>query len=551
MRVWVSHVENPTEFYIQFKDDEDGLQAMSRQLNEALRDSSQAEIRKSEIKEEMMVAAVFSNDDLWYRAEVSGCYVNTSPAYVSVVYVDYGNSENVSIRNITKLPPGMESGPFYGHKCLLAGIQPPSLFSNVAPPSWSQKAITHFKNAVDPDKDEEEINVVMKEVCRNSDGYREVDLFTVSPDGSLRSVAHRLVQIGLAARCAPLVQNHVEKKKRKKRKKSNITTQSAVTHNGKILSAAPHPSLSLTNMTSSFIPGHPLLKATPTSISPTTPPLPPPHANSTDSPFVGQTLEMAVVQVNSPGEFYVQFHSYLTDVQPLLAQFQPFLNPKSEYSVGEMVLAPFQGERWFRGKVDRRLENGFEIFYMDYGNRGVVPAGELAAMPTNLGKFPPQALKAELAGVLPVNSGGVWGMDASVYFSNLILDKRVNTTIQSVSTESMKIHVHVDGDVGQTMILARMARPDPAFVPLPRSSCSTPNPPSSPPTVSIVSPESEVNPVSPESEVNPVSPESEVNPVSPESEVNPVSPESEVNPVSPEGPPPPRKLSDSGSNSAT
>ena len=303
----------------------------------------------------------------------------------------------------------------------------------------------------------------LQEVCRNSDGYREVDLFTVSPDGSLRSVAHRLVQIGLAARsgglrfrfrlvlyfalssrctgcysgiscvvsrCAPLVQNQVEKKKRKKRKKSNITTQSAVTHNGKILSAAPHPSLSLTNMTSSFIPGHPLLKATPTSISPTTPPLPPPHANSTDSPFVGQTLEMAVVQVNSPGEFYVQFPSYLTDVQPLLAQFQPFLNPKSEYSVGEMVLAPFQGERWFRGKVDRRLENGFEIFYIDYGNRGVVPAGELAAMPTNLGKFPPQALKAELAGVLPVNSGGVWGMDASVYFSNLILDKRVNTTIQ-------------------------------------------------------------------------------------------------------------------------
>ena len=63
--------------------------------------------------------------------------------------------------SITKLPPGMESGPFYGHKCLLAGIQPPSLFSNMAPPSWSQKAITHFKNAAAPEEDEE-INVVMK-----------------------------------------------------------------------------------------------------------------------------------------------------------------------------------------------------------------------------------------------------------------------------------------------------------------------------------------------------------------------------------------------------
>ena len=229
-----------------------------------------------------------------------------------------------------------------------------------------------------------------------------------------------------------MVQNHVEKK-RKKKMKSNNTTQSAVTPNGKILSAAPHPSLSplisLTNMTSSLIPGHPLLKATPTSISPITPPLPPPHANSTDSPFVGQTLEMTVVQVNSPGEFYVQFPSYLTDVQPLLAQYQQFLNPRSEYSVGEMVLAPFQGERWYRGKVDRRLENGFQISYVDYGNQGVVPAGELAAMPTNLGRFPPQALKAELAGVLPVNGGGGWGMDASVFFSNLILDKTVTVQV--------------------------------------------------------------------------------------------------------------------------
>ena len=44
----------------------------------------------------------------------------------------------------------------------------------------------------------------LQEVCRNSDGYREVDLFTVSPDGSLCSVAHRLIQIGLAARSGGL-----------------------------------------------------------------------------------------------------------------------------------------------------------------------------------------------------------------------------------------------------------------------------------------------------------------------------------------------------------
>ena len=41
---------------------------------------------------------------------------------------------------------------------------------------------------------------VCQELRRSAEGCREVELFTVSPDGSLKSVAHRLVQIGLAAR---------------------------------------------------------------------------------------------------------------------------------------------------------------------------------------------------------------------------------------------------------------------------------------------------------------------------------------------------------------
>ena len=51
MSVWVSYVETPSEFYIQFKDNEDDLQAMSLQLNEALRD--RREMKKSDIKEGM------------------------------------------------------------------------------------------------------------------------------------------------------------------------------------------------------------------------------------------------------------------------------------------------------------------------------------------------------------------------------------------------------------------------------------------------------------------------------------------------------------------
>lgn len=48
----------------------------------------------------MKVAAKFGtgDDEMWYRAEVISCYLDGNPAYVEVFYLDYGNSDNVSMR---------------------------------------------------------------------------------------------------------------------------------------------------------------------------------------------------------------------------------------------------------------------------------------------------------------------------------------------------------------------------------------------------------------------------------------------------------------------
>ena len=48
----------------------------------------------------MKVAAKFGSgeDEMWYRAEVISCYLDGNPAYVEVFYLDYGNSDNVSMR---------------------------------------------------------------------------------------------------------------------------------------------------------------------------------------------------------------------------------------------------------------------------------------------------------------------------------------------------------------------------------------------------------------------------------------------------------------------
>ena len=79
--------------------------------------------------------------------------------------------------------------------------------------------------------------------------------------------------------------------------------------------------------------------------------------------------------------------------------------------------------------MERRADSGFEVMYLDFGNRGVVSAGDLAPMTPTLRKIAPQAMKVGLAGVRPVDDVR-WGFEASVYFSSLVLDQSVTATVQ-------------------------------------------------------------------------------------------------------------------------
>jgi Tudor domain len=51
---------------------------------------------------EMPVAAKFSEDDIWYRAEVTDLMEGSC---IKVLYVDYGNEEVLPISRVLKLPP--------------------------------------------------------------------------------------------------------------------------------------------------------------------------------------------------------------------------------------------------------------------------------------------------------------------------------------------------------------------------------------------------------------------------------------------------------------
>ena len=227
--------------------------------------------------------------------------------------------------------------------------------------------------------------------------------------------------------------NPLRKKKTKKTRRIATPTVIPPTPVAKI---GPPPGIPSPSPHPPSTPVHPLLKSTPNNSARQS--NPPPDSSSlahqshlpSDAPTVGHTLEVTVVQVNTPGEFYVQFPSYLTTVHPLLAELPQELPTKSGWTAGEWCLTSFQGSRWYRGEVMGAVgEERYEVRYLDFGNHGVVPAGELAVLPWQLEECGPQAVRAGLAGVVPVD-GAAWGIEASVYFSGLVLEKVVSATVE-------------------------------------------------------------------------------------------------------------------------
>ena len=144
---------------------------------------------------------------------------------------------------------------------------------------------------------------------------------------------------------------------------------------------------------------------------------------------VGAKLDCVVVQVSSPGEFFIQPPDYMARLHPKLSRIPLHQPSRPTWKTGERCLASFQGEKWYRGEVLGSAGGSlYEVLYLDFGNSAIVESEDLAVLPSALASYPPCAVKTELAGVLPV--GEEWSHDVSLVLSNLVLGKRVLVTVQ-------------------------------------------------------------------------------------------------------------------------
>ncbi|XP_023575756.1 tudor domain-containing protein 6 [Octodon degus] len=119
--VYISHINDLSDFYVQLIEDEAEINLLSERLNDV---KTGPERYTGPLQKGDVICAVFSEDSLWYRAVVR----EQQPDHLlSVQFIDYGNVSVVHTDNIGRLDPVNVLLPCLCIHCSLRGLWIPDI----------------------------------------------------------------------------------------------------------------------------------------------------------------------------------------------------------------------------------------------------------------------------------------------------------------------------------------------------------------------------------------------------------------------------------------
>ncbi|XP_025021554.1 tudor domain-containing protein 6 [Python bivittatus] len=130
--VYVSHINNLSDFYVQLVEDESFLDSISEKINSSKTVSSLA---GQQLHVGDLICAIFLEDGLWYRAVI---IKESTSELVEVCYIDYGNTAVVSIHKTCRLVEDCSSFPVMSIHCTLGSINSAEISE------WTQEAMLYF-----------------------------------------------------------------------------------------------------------------------------------------------------------------------------------------------------------------------------------------------------------------------------------------------------------------------------------------------------------------------------------------------------------------------
>ena len=376
-----THVESLHQVYCQLTIYQADLDVLSEQMQTYCNGDggSQAEPVAGN-----MCLACFTEDEMWYRAVIT----EVLDGKVKVTFVDYGNTDIVSLNATRALTGDFSVLPKTSIKCSLHDVHDDDLDVNAAI-TWLQENVL-----------EQDLNVEVVEVV---DGTYDCILSQPGADGNINDQLYALFEVAVeeaaveeaAVEEAAVEEAAVEKVAVEEDAVEEVAVED--TQSNKVGDSKADKSNSLDGPSQST--NVEIAKFDKLNLE------------------KGATDNMVCVHVDSLHEMYCQLLRYQADLDAVSEKITQFCETSADgprnFEVGMACLAQFTEDGvWYRAEVVNVIENDVEVHFVDYGNKDRVLKENTRVIGSEFMTLPATAFKCSLHDVhnedLDVNAAVQW-----------------------------------------------------------------------------------------------------------------------------------------------
>ncbi|KAK3752727.1 hypothetical protein QZH41_018695 [Actinostola sp. cb2023] len=404
----VSHVQDPYSFSCQLLQEIPNILELLDELAEEYSDVDKVDIPLLSSSAGYPCCAKFYDDDCWYRAVITNSSAVASGS-LDVKFVDYGNSQTSSLKDVKGLKDKYLDIPVQAVDCSLYGVRPEGNGAD-----WSPQAKELFSKLTS-DKH------IIAQICdKSSDGKYQVQLIDMTGDMDMQ-----LDQILIAAKYAEKV--------------GNTLLNSTVKQNCHDVDVPKSSKVSF------------------------------PYTKEVLTP--GKEEKVLVSSVTSPSLFFCMLYRMSTKLEKLMGDIKRHyagLGPEDEWlsspSVGDPCCAKFSNDNsWYRAVVTAKPSSGkVQVLFVDYGNSDTVKPKDIKRLAPQFSELPCQGLECSLHRVCPV--GEDWKTADRKKFEELALEFTGKMTVISQNEDglnSVELLITCRGkevNVAESMLLGSNAK---------------------------------------------------------------------------------------------
>ena len=314
--------------------------------------------------------AQYSEDKQWYRGQVLG-FVDDSPELVDVVFIDYGNGENISLKCLKKAPKEFTELPPQAIQCKLANIEP---VGGV----WSKEGVKLLKELIL----ERELVGIPTNLCKS--GAVVVKLYADEEKSAM--VAKQLVMAGFG----------YWKKTKSSRSQSSSSSCSSAS-NGVSVNTRPGQLGTLKIKTESY-------------------------------------FDLYVSYIDSIDSFYCQPVANCNALDEISKEMQKCYNSDkanqlklAKIGENQVCCARYSADAvWYRGIV-KKVSPGqnYAVQFVDYGNSELLPSSEIRELTPAFKQVPISSVHCSLLGTKPKDKKSLFDNEAINKFEELTFNKQL------------------------------------------------------------------------------------------------------------------------------